>query len=143
MFKQEGVSTLSLYQNTIAGIIAAAVASLAPAAASAADVARGAAVYEEQGCSGCHAAKETLVGPPHCGVVGRKAGTVEGYAYSDVMSSSGLTWDEETLREFLGSPLAFLPGTNMGFAGLYDAADLDNLIAFLKTERAADSPECQ
>lgn len=134
---------MSFSHSALAGIFAIAAALLTPAAASAADAARGAEVYDEQGCSGCHAAKEVLVGPPHCGVVGRAAGSVEGYAYSDVIASSGLTWDEETLDQFIGSPLSFLPGTNMGFAGLYDEADRASLIEFLKTERAATSAACQ
>lgn len=134
---------MSLYQKTLISFVAVAFASLAPAAASAADASRGAQVYEEQGCSGCHAPKEALVGPPHCGVVGRKAGSIDGYAYSDAVKTSGLTWDEKTIREFLNSPLTFLPGTNMGFAGLYDEKDLTDLIAFLKQDRAAGSAACQ
>jgi cytochrome c len=134
---------LSLYQNAVVGIFAIAAASLVPVAASAADVARGAKIYEDQGCSGCHAPKEILVGPPHCGVVGRKAGTVADFTYSETMLSSGLTWDEATLHEFIGSPLSFLPGTNMGFAGLFDEAERNDLIAYLVKERAADSPDCK
>jgi cytochrome c len=110
---------------------------------SAADAARGAKVYEEQGCNGCHAPKEALVGPPHCGVVGRKAGSIAGYTYSEVMKESGLTWDEKTLHQFIESPLSFLSGSNMGYAGLYDEKDRTDLIEFLKTQRAAAAPECQ
>lgn len=133
---------MSVYQKTLIGFAAAAFVSFA-SAASAADAARGAQVYEEQGCSGCHAPKEALVGPPHCGIIGRKAGAIEGYAYSDAIKDSGLTWDEKTLKEFLNGPLTFLPGTNMGFAGLYEEKDLNDLIAFLKTNRAADSADCK
>jgi cytochrome c len=133
---------LSLYKKLLVGIAAAAATSLA-SSAFAADAARGAKVYEEQGCSGCHAAKEALVGPPHCGVVGRKAGSVPDYPYSDVMKESGLTWDEKTLHQFIESPLSFLSGSNMGFAGLYDEKERTDLIEFLKTHRAANSPDCQ
>ncbi len=134
---------MSFNKKTFIGFAAAAFASFAASAAFAADATRGAKVYEEQGCSGCHAAKETLVGPPHCGVVGRKAGTIEGYAYSEVMKDSGLTWTEENLHQFIESPLTFLSGSNMGFAGLFDEEQRNDLIEFLKTQRAADSPDCK
>jgi cytochrome c len=133
---------LSLHKKTLFSFAAVAFVSFA-SSAFAADAARGAQVYEEQGCNGCHAPKEALVGPPHCGVVGRKAGSITGYAYSEVMKESGLTWDDKTLHEFIESPLSFLSGSNMGYAGLYDEKDRTDLIAFLKTQRAANSPECQ
>jgi cytochrome c len=133
---------LSLYKKVLIGFTAIAFASISTGA-SAADAARGAKVYEEQGCNGCHAPKEALVGPPHCGVVGRKAGALEGYPYSEVMKDSGLTWDEKTLHQFIESPLSFLSGSNMGYAGLYDEKDRTDLIEFLKTQRAAASPECK
>jgi cytochrome c len=136
-----GVRTL-LLQKTVLGFAAAAFISLT-SSAFAADAARGAQVYEEQGCNGCHAPKEALVGPPHCGVVGRKAGAVEGYPYSETLKSSGLTWDEKTLHQFIESPLSFLSGSNMGYAGLYDEKDRTDLIEFLKTQRAAGAPECK
>ena len=116
---------------------------LGSSAAFAADSVRGAKVYEEQGCVGCHGAKEVVVGPPHCGVFGRKAGSIPGYAYSDVIKSSGITWDEKNLSQFIESPLVFMSGTNMGFAGLFDEKDRTDLIEFLKTERAPNSPACQ
>jgi cytochrome c len=137
-----GASPLSLYKKALIGFTATAFVTISTGAF-AADAARGAKVYEEQGCNGCHAPKEALVGPPHCGVVGRKAGAIEGYAYSEVMKTSGLTWDEKTLHQFIESPLSFLSGSNMGFAGLFDEKDRTDLIEFLKTQRAADSPECK
>ena len=134
---------MSIYKKTFIGFAAVAFASFAASAASAADAARGAKIYEEQGCSGCHAAKETLVGPQHCGIVGRKAGAIEGYAYSEVMKDSGLVWDEKNLHAFIESPLTFLSGSNMGFAGLFDETDRNDLIEFLKVQRAPDSPDCK
>jgi len=133
---------LSFHKKILIGFAALAAASFAASAASAADAANGAKVYEEQGCSGCHAPKEALVGPPHCGIVGRKAGAIEGYAYSETMKDSGLTWDEATLHQFIESPLSFLSGSNMGFAGLFDEKERTDLIEFLKTQRAATSPDC-
>jgi hypothetical protein len=54
------------------------------------DFARGMHLY--QACMGCHSLDENDVGPRHRGVVGRRAGTVAGYAYSGALCASGLTW---------------------------------------------------
>lgn len=133
---------MSFSRITLTGAIAAVFTAFA-ASAFAADVANGAKVYEEEGCIGCHAPKEALVGPQHCGVVGRKAGSIEGYAYSETMKQSGLTWDEKTLHQFIESPLSFLSGSNMGYAGLFDEKKRTDLIEFLKVERGPNSPACK
>ena len=109
--------------------------------AGAADPVRGALLYKE--CAGCHAPQRTLQGPPHCGVVGRKAASVEGFVYSDALRDAGIVWDEPHLHEFLTFPIANMPGTKMGFAGLFDEVDRNDVIAFLKSERSPDSPSCQ
>jgi cytochrome c len=54
------------------------------------------------------------------GVIGRKAGTVEGYNYSPANKNSGLTRDEATFREYIKDPKAKVPGTKMIFAGVKD-----------------------
>ncbi len=87
-------------------------------------------IYAE--CAGCHAMTENGMGPLHCGLVGRRAGSVPGFAYSEVMRESRIVWTPEKLGEFLKSPLSYLPGTNMGYDGLYDARDRADLIAFLQ-----------
>lgn len=96
----------------------------------AADLTRGKELYAE--CEGCHALRETLVGPQHCWVVGRAAGKVPGFEYSHEMKSSGLKWDEKTLDEFLVSPFTYVSGTKMGYAGLDAKKDREDLIAYLK-----------
>ncbi len=103
---------------------------LMPYSATAVDLANGQKLYAE--CQGCHALKETTIGPRHCWVVGRPAGKVPDFAYSEVMKDSGLTWDEKTLDAFLTSPISYLSGTNMGYAGLYEQKERDDLIAYLK-----------
>lgn len=100
------------------------------------DAARGETLYAQ--CAGCHKLQENFTGPMHCGVVGRPAGSVAGFAYSEAMKSSGLTWDAKTLDEFLISPFSFVPGTLMGFAGLPEAQDRADLIAYL--QRAGSDP---
>ncbi|MBX7198243.1 MAG: c-type cytochrome [Rhodospirillaceae bacterium] len=107
----------------------------------AADPVRGALLYKE--CAGCHAPQRTLMGPPHCGVVGRKAASIDGFAYSDTLRAAGFVWDDKHLHEFLTFPIMYMPGTKMGFAGMFDENDRDDVIAFLKKERSPDSPACQ
>ena len=86
-------------------------------------------------CKVCHMppdAAKSLVGPSLAGVVGRKAGTVEGYHYSDANKNSGITWDEAELKKYLKDPKGVVPGTKMVFPGLQSEQDIDNVIAYLK-----------
>jgi cytochrome c len=96
-------------------------------------------------CKACHRVGEAAksnVGPTLNGVVGRKAGTLEGFNYSDAMKNSGLTWDEATLTEYLKSPKAKVPGTKMAYAGLKDDTKIADVIAYLK-QFAADGKRAQ
>jgi cytochrome c len=87
-------------------------------------------------CRECHAFDkgDNRIGPTLYGVVGRKAGSVPGFAYSDSVKSSGITWDEKSLDKWITNPNAMIPGNNMGaiFSGLSDAAERAKIIAFLK-----------
>jgi cytochrome c len=65
-------------------------------------------------------------------LLGRKAGTIEGYVYSEANKNSGILWDEATLAEYLKNPRAKIPGTKMIFAGLPKDEEIVNLIAYLK-----------
>ncbi|MFO1081441.1 MAG: cytochrome c family protein [Reyranellaceae bacterium] len=105
-----------------------------PATAQDADAARGQRVFNQQ-CRACHtvnAGGASPVGPNLHGLIGRKAGTVDGFAYSDAMKASGLTWDEATLADYLRDPKAKVPGTKMVFAGLKQAPQIADLVAYLK-----------
>jgi cytochrome c2 len=92
-------------------------------------------------CAVCHTAappdtpagKQRLVGPPLWGVVGRPAGSIEGFNYSRAMKNSGLVWDEATLDRYLANPQEVLPGTLMSYAGEPDPAKRAALIEHLKT----------
>jgi len=99
------------------------------AALAAGDPAAGEAVYSR--CLGCHAIEYNRTGPRHCGVVGRRAGSVPGYEYSPAMKQSGIVWNEKTLNRFLSDPLKTVPGTTMTYAGVTDAKDRADLIAYL------------
>ena len=65
-------------------------------------------------------------------MVGRPAGTYDGYSYSEANKNSGLTWDEATLKVYLKNPRAKVPGTKMIFPGLPKDEDIDNVIAYIK-----------
>jgi cytochrome c len=57
------------------------------------------------------------------------------------MKHSNIIWSEKTLDRFLANPLAAVPGTAMGYAGVTDAKERADLIAYLK--QANDSPQCR
>lgn len=88
-------------------------------------------------CKACHdaTAGTNKVGPTLKGLVGRPAGTVADYKYSDANKNSGLTWDEATLSEYLKDPKKKIPGTKMAFAGIKDQTEIDNLIAYLAAQK--------
>src|SRR6516162_8357989 len=99
------------------------------------------AVAEEPGetlfkknCAICHTleAGKNKIGPSLAGVVGRKAGSVPGFAYSAANKSSGDIWDAQTLDTYLADPRKFMPGTKMVFAGLKNLQDRKALIEYLK-----------
>ena len=98
------------------------------------DAAAGKKVFKK--CKACHyAAKDkNKTGPHLVNLIGREAGTVEGYKYSKAMKSSGIVWDEDRLTAYLRAPKKYLKGTKMAFAGLRKDADIANVIAYLKTQ---------
>src|ERR1700674_5781464 len=86
-------------------------------------------------CKTCHQIGETAknaVGPVLNGIIGRKAGSIVGYSYSDANKNSGITWDEATFREYIKDPKAKIPGTKMTFPGLKDPKQIDDIVAYLK-----------
>jgi cytochrome c len=110
------------------------VAGLAPTIAAAADVlSSGKAVFASQ-CSICHSNARNgpvILGPPLYGVIGRKAGSVGGFAYSSAMKSAGFVWTPDRLRAYLPGPRDYLPGVKMTYAGLKNPSQLDALITYL------------
>jgi cytochrome c len=92
------------------------------------DPGRGKNLY--QGCQACHSIEDNDLGPRHRGVVGRHAGSVADYNYSQALKNSGLTWDAATLDRWLTNPTALVPGTKMYFK-LDDPQARADVIAFL------------
>ena len=90
-------------------------------------------------CLSCHALQRNVVGPKHCGVVGRRAGSVAGFDYSPAMRASNITWTAETLDRFLADPMKAIPGTSMIYAGIADAKQRADLIAWLRQADASSA----
>jgi cytochrome c2 len=84
-------------------------------------------------CKACHTAEpgKNRIGPSLYGVVGRKAGTEPGFAYSPAMKDAGIVWTPETLDQYLTDPKAKVPGNKMAFPGLKNPTDRANVIAYL------------
>lgn len=109
------------------------------AALASGDPKAGEAVYSR--CLGCHSLEFHRTGPKHCGLFGRRAGTAPGFEYSPAMKRSKLVWNERTLERFLADPPRAVPGTSMTYAGVPDATDRADLIAYLKRQSA--SAQCR
>ena len=96
-----------------------------------ADPGRGEQLYSR--CIACHAIEGNRTGPQHCGLFGRRAGTAPGFAtYSEAMREARIVWNERTLDVFLQDPMKAVPGTAMGYAGVKDAQERADLIAWLR-----------
>ena len=85
-------------------------------------------------CAACHATdRANRVGPGLEGIIGRKAGTVPGFRYSNAMKKSGIVWDAKTLDAYVESPQKVVPGNRMPYAGLKNPTDRADLVAYLAT----------
>jgi len=75
------------------------------------------------------------LGPSLHGVIGRKAGTAQGFGYSSAMKDAGLVWDEQTIDRYIKNPEAVVPGNAMKpFSGIASAEERAKIIAHLKAE---------
>jgi cytochrome c len=122
-------------------VLAAGMLIAVPAVASAQDAEAGKKVFAKY-CSPCHnigPGAKNKVGPELDGLVGRKAGSVEGFPYSDALKNSGITWDAASLGEWVTNPKAKVAGTKMLFAGIKDETERDDLVAYLSSVQADGS----
>ncbi len=103
-------------------------------ARAAGDAAAGQVLFKQK-CAICHSVVEgqNKIGPSLYGVVGRKAGSLPSYTYSDSMKNADRIWDAATLSAYLTNPRQQIPGIKMIFAGLPNETDRQNLIAYLAT----------
>jgi cytochrome c len=81
-------------------------------------------------CAACHSLEYNGVGPTHKGLIGRKAGTAQGYSYSEALKQSSVVWGPETLSRWLTEPEKFIPGQKM-FISIPDPRERADLIAYL------------
>jgi cytochrome c len=116
------------------GLLVPIVLILSAGSALAQSAERGERTFNQQ-CKACHTVEKggsSPIGPNLFGVVGRKAGTLDGYSYSEAMKKSGITWDDASLGDYLKDPKAKVPQGKMAFAGLRQAAALGDVVAYLK-----------
>jgi len=114
-------------------VIAGAVVLASASGATAQDLAAGESSFKK--CLPCHsigADAKNKVGPELNGIDGRKAGTAEGYNYTDANKNSGITWSEAEFKEYIQDPRAKIKGTKMVFAGIKNETEIANLWAYLK-----------
>ena len=99
------------------------------------DASAGASVFKTE-CSECHSVKEgrNKKGPSLFGIVGRSAGTISDYSYSDALRQAHWVWTADKLHSYLSQPAKQAnPGTKMKYSGLTDPKQLDDLISYLST----------
>jgi len=87
-------------------------------------------------CKACHFLdkEKNKVGPHLVGIIGRAAGSVDGFKYSDAMKDSGITWGEAEILAYVEKPKDYIPGNKMVFPGLKKEKDRLALIAYIKSE---------
>lgn len=119
--------------KTLALGVILALATVSGAAMADGDPAKGEKIYKK--CKTCHSleAGKSKIGPSLAGVMGRTAGTAEGFKkFSKAMKESGVVWSEETLGTFLADPKGTIPGNKMTFPGLKKEGDQKDVVAYLK-----------
>jgi cytochrome c len=117
--------------NVFRATAALSVLLLSGAARADGDAARGEARFQD--CAACHKleAGANNVGPSLHGIFTRKAGEIADFRYSPAIKRSGIVWTPETLDKFITDPQALVPGNRMPYAGMANASDRADLIAYL------------
>jgi len=114
------------------------IAGLLATSAQAQDVAAGERLFKRY-CGICHIAEKDstrrLQGPNLFGLIGRKAGTIEGFRYTDANKNSGIVWSAETLDPYLADPREVIKGTTMAFVGVKKPDERKAIIEFLAAQK--------
>jgi cytochrome c len=126
MSKVSKVTLVGAFPMTIAALL------WSSTAFAAGDPAKGKAVFAR--CAACHTVEpgKNRMGPSLANIIGQKAGDVPGFNFSPAMKTSKIKWTPATLDKYLTNPRTFVPGNRMYFAGLPNAADRANVIAYLQ-----------
>jgi cytochrome c2 len=113
-------------------VCVAAVLAAAGAAHAEGDAARGEMRFED--CAACHTTERGVnkVGPSLSGLFDRKAGELPDFRYSAALKRSGITWTPQSLDTFIADPQHAVPANRMPYAGMPDAGDRADLIAYLR-----------
>jgi cytochrome c len=122
-------------------LVVAALAFTGPAWAQDAEPMPGQKVFGA--CKSCHAVgvgARNGIGPVLNGLFGRKAGSVEGFSYSEANRDAGFVWDEAVFADYIKDPKAKIPGTKMQYSGLKNPRQVADLTAYLKTFGADGKP---
>ena len=119
-----------MFAKTFAALaLLAASTTLANAAG---DAKAGEAVFKR--CAVCHTNDKgggDGLGPNLFGVVGRKAASEPGFAYSAQLKKANIVWNEATLTKWVSGPARMVPGTKMQFAGITSKKQQADVVAFL------------
>jgi len=123
-------------QQVIGGAILALALAGMPVAQAADNAPPGERIFTNA-CSDCHTVEtgRNKRGPSLHGVIGRPAGSVAGYSYSDAMKQSGIVWTPERLTRYLAAPKADVPGTKMRMLVHPSPAEVETLISWLQQQK--------
>ena len=100
-------------------------------------IAEGKAVFAN--CSACHTLDKGAAngaGPNLYGIVGKAAGAVEGFNYSDALKASGITWTAAELDSYIADPAAKIPGTTMLAGAIAEPEKRTAVIAYMESVSA-------
>lgn len=129
-------------RNAVLSLLAAFCAATPSFSAEIGNAAEGEKLWRE--CARCHSlgdGAKNRVGPQLNGIFGRRAGSEEGFNYSNGltrMGKDGLVWEFDLLDRYVENPKAFASDTRMAYKGMKDETDRANLLAFLR--RYSDNP---
>jgi len=130
-------SAIVMATTILASVVISLWAGAAAHAEESGDPAKGKKLFAR--CAACHSvdANVNKIGPSLHGIIGRPAGSIADFKYSDAMKNSGLTWDVATLDKYITKPKELVPGNKMIFPGLPKPVDRADLISYLQEAAGA------